>query len=63
MRFAHTGEVLGIPGQTLAGLVSLGGVVLAWTGITLTLRRFAAWRGRQRARYTEAARSQNATAA
>ena len=63
MRFAHTGEVLGIPGQTIAGLVSLGGVVLVWTGIALTLRRFFAWRGRRRDRTTEADRSQRATAA
>ena len=32
-RFAHTGEVLGIPGQTIAGLVTAGGVVLVWTGL------------------------------
>jgi uncharacterized iron-regulated membrane protein len=50
MRFAHTGEVLGIPGQTIAGLVSAGAVVLVWTGIALTLRRFNAWRGRRRDR-------------
>src|SRR5688572_29797540 len=56
MRFAHTGEVLGIPGQTIAGLVSLGGVVLVWTGIALTLRRFFAWRGRRRDRTAEPAR-------
>jgi len=47
LRFAHTGEVLGIAGQTLAGLVSLGAAVLVWTGLALTLRRFAAWRGRR----------------
>jgi uncharacterized iron-regulated membrane protein len=63
MRFAHTGEVLGIPGQTVAGLVSLGGVVLVWTGIALTLRRFLAWRGRRRDRTAEADRPQSATAA
>ncbi len=63
MRFAHTGEVLGIPGQTIAGLVSLGGVVLVWTGIALTLRRFSAWRGRRGARTVEADRSQDANAA
>jgi uncharacterized iron-regulated membrane protein len=50
MRFAHTGEVLGLPGQTIAGLVSAGGVVLVWTGIALTLRRFSAWRARRRER-------------
>ena len=63
MRFAHTGEVLGIPGQTIAGLVSLGGVILVWTGIALALRRLSAWRGRRHARAGETERSQNATAA
>ncbi len=48
LRFAHTGEVLGIPGQTLAGIVSLGAAVLVFTGIALSLRRFAAWRRRGR---------------
>ncbi len=43
MRFAHTGEVLGIPGQTVAGLVTFGSLVLAWTGIALTLRRLRNW--------------------
>jgi uncharacterized iron-regulated membrane protein len=63
MRFAHTGEVLGIPGQTIAGLVSLGGVVLVWTGIALALRRFWAWRARRQARTGETEATQNATAA
>jgi uncharacterized iron-regulated membrane protein len=63
MRFAHTGEVLGIPGQTVAGLVSLGGGVLVWTGIALALRRFSAWRARRCARTGDAERSQDATAA
>ncbi len=48
MRFAHTGEVLGIPGQTIAGLVTFGGAVLVWTGIALALRRFRAWLRRRR---------------
>jgi uncharacterized iron-regulated membrane protein len=47
LRFAHTGEVGGLVGQTIAGLVSLGGVVLVYTGFALTLRRFLAWRGRR----------------
>ena len=47
-RFAHTGEVLGIPGQTIAGLVTAGGVVLVWTGIALALRRLRAWMKRRR---------------
>lgn len=43
LRFAHTGEVLGIPGQTLAGLVSLGAAFLVYTGLALTWRRFRGW--------------------
>jgi uncharacterized iron-regulated membrane protein len=48
LRFAHTGEVLGLPGQAVAGLASLGGVVLVYTGFSLALRRFSAWLGRRR---------------
>ena len=48
LRFAHTGEVLGLPGQFVAGLVSLGGVVLVYTGFALSYRRFVAWRARRR---------------
>jgi uncharacterized iron-regulated membrane protein len=47
MRFAHTGEVLGLAGQTVAGLVTLGSVVLVWTGIALALRRLRSWMGRR----------------
>ncbi|MCM3879373.1 MAG: PepSY domain-containing protein [Vicinamibacterales bacterium] len=47
LRFAHTGEVYGIAGQTLAGVVTSGGAVLVWTGLALALRRFTAWRGRR----------------
>ena len=43
LRFAHTGEVLGIVGQTIAGVVSLGGAVLVATGLGLAWRRFYAW--------------------
>jgi len=43
-RFLHTGEALGLVGQTVAGIVSAGGAVLVWTGIALSLRRFSAWR-------------------
>ena len=41
MRFAHTGEFFGILGQTLAGLASLVGVLLVWTGLALSWRRLA----------------------
>ncbi len=47
LRFAHTGEVLGFFGQTLAGLVSLASVVLVVTGITLSIRRASAALGRR----------------
>ena len=50
MRFAHTGELGGLGGEALAGLASAGGALLVWTGVALALRRFAAWRGRTRAR-------------
>jgi len=47
-RFAHTGEVLGLPGQTVAGLVSAGGALLVWTGYALAWRRLTAWIRRRR---------------
>jgi uncharacterized iron-regulated membrane protein len=47
LRFAHTGEVLGVVGQTVAGLASLGATVLVWTGLALSLRRWGAWRRRR----------------
>lgn len=47
LRFAHTGEILGPVGQTIAGLASLGAIVLAYTGIALSLRRFSSWRRRR----------------
>ena len=48
LRFAHTGEVLGPAGQTIAGVVSLGAVFLVYTGLALTLRRFVKWMRRRR---------------
>ena len=48
LRFAHTGEVGGIIGQTIAGLASAGGAALVWTGLALSLRRLLAWRARTR---------------
>jgi uncharacterized iron-regulated membrane protein len=43
LRFAHTGEIYGLTGQTIAGLASLGGTVLVYTGLALATRRFIAW--------------------
>ena len=57
LRFAHTGEVLGLPGQTIAGIASAGGTVLVYTGLALSLRRFIAWRQRRGADTTTRAAS------
>lgn len=64
LRFAHTGEILGLSGQTIAGLVSAGGAVLVYTGISLALRRFFAWiRRRATARADRTAGASQSTAA
>lgn len=39
VRFLHTGEALGIVGQTIAGLASLASIFLVWTGLALAYRR------------------------
>ncbi|MGE0593523.1 MAG: PepSY-associated TM helix domain-containing protein [Vicinamibacterales bacterium] len=54
-RFAHTGEVLGLVGQTVAGLATAGAVVLVYTGIALSLRRLVAWVRRRGRTVTRAA--------
>ena len=46
-RFVHTGEYYGFAGQTIAGIASAGGVMLVWTGFSLAIRRFWAWRKRR----------------
>lgn len=48
LRFAHTGEVAGIIGQTIAGIVSASAAVLVWTGLALSWRRFREWLARRR---------------
>jgi uncharacterized iron-regulated membrane protein len=55
LRFIHTGEALGVVGQTVAGLVSGGAAVLVWSGIALSWRRFRAWRMRRPASMAKAA--------
>ena len=47
LRFGHTGEVWGLAGQTIAGLASLGGAVLVYTGLSLAIRKLWAWRARR----------------
>jgi uncharacterized iron-regulated membrane protein len=51
-RFTHTGEYYGIAGQTIAGAVTAGAVVLVVTGLMLAVRRFANWVLSSRARET-----------
>ncbi len=41
LRWIHTGEAGGIPGQFVAMLASAAAVVLAYTGLALAFRRFA----------------------
>lgn len=40
IRFLHTGEALGIIGQTVAGLVSLFSTIMVWTGLALAYRKY-----------------------
>ena len=53
LRFAHTGEVAGLVGQTVAGIVSAGAVVLVWTGLALAFWRFRGWLARSSRRNLE----------
>ena len=63
LRFAHTGEIAGRAGQAIAGLVSLGGAFLVWTGLALAWRRLKAWQARRRTLYgLQAESSQQAEA-
>lgn len=48
VRWAHTGEVGGAAGQTLAGLASAGAAVLVWTGWAMAWRRFFPRRRKER---------------
>lgn len=54
LRFAHTGEVAGVAGQTIAGLVSAGGIVMVWTGLAMAWRRLRDWLTRRSRAATEA---------
>jgi uncharacterized iron-regulated membrane protein len=52
LRFAHTGEIAGIAGQTIAGLASACGTLLVWTGLALAWRRLRAWRAKRAGKVT-----------
>jgi uncharacterized iron-regulated membrane protein len=43
VRFLHTGEALGLTGQTIAGIASFAAILMVWTGLALALRRFPRW--------------------
>jgi uncharacterized iron-regulated membrane protein len=48
IRFLHTGEALGIVGQTVAGIVSLTTLIMVYTGLALAWRRLIVPLYRQR---------------
>lgn len=49
IRFLHTGEALGLAGQTIAAIVSATSVIMVWTGLALAWRRLLAPLFRRRA--------------
>lgn len=51
VRYLHTGEALGIAGQTVAGIVSLTSIIMIWTGLALAYRRLIAPLLRRRSRH------------
>lgn len=61
MRFLHTGEALGLFGQTVAGLASFAAVLMVWTGFALALRRCTRWLQRLRLRRSEGGKSRYAS--
>jgi uncharacterized iron-regulated membrane protein len=46
LRFLHTGEALGWPGQLAAGVAAVGAAVLVWTGLAMAWRRLVRRRAR-----------------
>jgi uncharacterized iron-regulated membrane protein len=55
VRFLHTGEALGIVGQTVAGLASLAAVLMVWSGLILAVQRLLRYLNRRRNRAEAAA--------
>jgi len=45
-RFSHTGEAGGIIGETIAAIAAAGASLLVFTGVTLSIKRFLAWKAR-----------------
>jgi len=50
IRFTHTGEAFGLPGQTIAGLASLLACLLVYTGVMLSWRR---WRNSRKVKNSQ----------
>lgn len=48
MRFTHTGESFGFIGQFVGFIACLGGALLVYTGVALSVRRFSRWLKRRR---------------
>ena len=48
LRFAHTGEVLAFPSQTIAAIAAAAACVMSWTGLALSWRRFFGGRAANR---------------
>lgn len=48
MRFTHTGESFGLIGQFVGFVACLGGALLVYTGVALSLRRFVRWAKRRK---------------
>jgi uncharacterized iron-regulated membrane protein len=48
LRFSHTGEAFGIPGETVAAIASAGAMFLVYTGISLAIRRLLRFVARQK---------------
>jgi uncharacterized iron-regulated membrane protein len=48
IRFTHTGEAGGLPGQSIASIAAAGGAMLVLTGLSLAIRRLLATLARQR---------------
>lgn len=45
-RFVHSGEIFGFLGQSIATLAALSALLLVWTGFSLAIRSWSAWRSR-----------------
>lgn len=61
-RFIHSGEIFGPIGQSIALLSVLSTLVLVWTGFSLAIRRWSAWRSKSALHVQSALQDQQGTA-